>query len=35
MAASNTYGDLTPRMAAFSVAKFLARAQPMLNIAKQ
>lgn len=28
------YGDLTPRMAAFSVAKFLARAQPMLNIEK-
>lgn len=30
----NTYGDLTPRLAAFSVAKFLARAQPMLNIEK-
>jgi N4-gp56 family major capsid protein len=34
MAAANTYGDLTPRMAAYSVAKFLARAQPMLNIEK-
>jgi len=28
------YGDLTPRMVAFSVAKFLARAAPMLNIEK-
>lgn len=34
MAVANTYGDLTPRMAAYSVAKFLARAQPMLNIEK-
>jgi N4-gp56 family major capsid protein len=34
MAVANTYGDLTPRMAAFSVAKFLARAQPTLNIEK-
>jgi N4-gp56 family major capsid protein len=32
MAVANTYGDLTPRMAAYSVAKFLARAQPQLNI---
>jgi hypothetical protein len=29
-----TYGDLSPRMVAFSVAKFLARAAPMLNIEK-
>ncbi|MHB0965282.1 MAG: N4-gp56 family major capsid protein [Bellilinea sp.] len=29
-----TYGDLTPRMVAFSVAKFLARAAPMLNLEK-
>ena len=34
MAVANTYGDLTPRLAAYSVAKFLARAQPMLNIEK-
>lgn len=31
---SVTYGDLTPRMVAFSVAKFLARAAPMLNLEK-
>lgn len=31
---SVVYGDLTPRMVAFSVAKFLARAAPMLNLEK-
>lgn len=31
---SMIYGDLTPRLVAFSVAKFLARAAPMLNIEK-
>lgn len=34
MSASVVYGDLTPRLAAFSVAKFLMRAQPYLNIEK-
>lgn len=34
MSASVVYGDLTPRVAAFSVAKFLMRAQPYLNIEK-
>lgn len=31
---SVVYGDLTPRMVAFSVAKFLARAAPYLNFEK-
>lgn len=32
--AGNTYGDLTPRQAAFSVAEFLKRAIPLLTIEK-